>query len=266
MDTAWKLTEIYKEIQHKRPLVHCITNMVTVNDCANSLLALGALVTMAHQKEEVEEVTAQAEALVCNMGAFSQEQAMKRAGQKARELSHAIIIDPVGAAASSYRRQKCQSLIQEIKPTCIRGNYSEIKALMEQHSTGAGVDSFEKTMDIPKLKQYAKNCQAIVIASGEKDIITNGTTVFLCENGSPNMTKITGSGCMSSALLGAFLSVEPVIESAACCCALVGIAGELSAKKTNACGGGTMTFHNFFIDELSLMTEEKFQRCKISKL
>ena len=207
------IAELYNKIQEERPIIHCITNAVTVNDCANILLAAGASPTMAHHPLEVEEITAGTKALVCNFGAIADYEAMEKAGRVADELGHAIVIDPVGVSGSSYRREKCQTLI--------------------------------------------------MIASGEKDIITDGTAIYICENGDAKMAKITGSGCMSSVMLGAFLGTEPSVQSAAACCAFVGIAGELASEKTDACGGGTMTFRNFFIDEVSLMTQEKMSRCKV---
>ena len=233
------IAELYNKIQEERPIIHCITNAVTVNDCANILLAAGASPTMAHHPLEVEEITAGTKALVCNFGAIADYEAMEKAGKVADRSDHAIVIDPVGVSGSTYRREKCQTLIETIHPTCIRGNYSEIRALMEHCSTVPGVDS------------------------GDKDIITDGTAIYICENGDAKMAKITGSGCMSSVMLGAFLGTEPSVQSAAACCAFVGIAGELASEKTDACGGGTMTFRNFFIDEVSLMTQEKMSRCKV---
>ena len=113
------------------------------------------------------------------------------------------------------------------------------------------------------MRQYADKYHLIMIASGEKDIITDGTAIYICENGDAKMAKITGSGCMSSVMLGAFLGTEPSVQSAAACSAFDGIAGELASEKTDACGGGTMTFRNFIIDEVSLMTQEKMSRCKV---
>ena len=103
----------------------------------------------------------------------------------------------------------------------------------------------------------------ILIASGKTDMITDGNTTFFCENGDPMMAKITGSGCMSSALLGAFLGVEPSVTGAAVCCAFMGIAGEIAVEKTKACGGGTMTFRNCLIDAVSLMAEGDFDRVSL---
>lgn len=261
--TEDNILEIYNKIQKNRPIIHCITNAVTVNDCANILLAAGASPTMAHHPLEVEEITAGTAACVCNFGAIADYEAMEKAGKVADKLGHAIIIDPVGVSGSSYRREKCQALIENVHPTCIRGNYSEVRALMEHCSTVTGVDSGDKSLDIEAMKLYAAQYHLILIASGEKDIITDGATTYICENGDAKMAKITGSGCMSSVMLGAFLGTEQTVESAAACCAFVGIAGELAAEKTDACGGGTMTFRNLFIDEISLMTEEKMRRCRV---
>lgn len=262
--TGNEIAEIYRKIKKNRPIIHCITNAVTVNDCANILLAAGASPTMAHHPLEVEEITAGTQALICNFGAIADYEAMEKAGKVAASLGHAIVIDPVGVSGSSYRREKCQALIGKIHPTCIRGNYSEIRALMEHSNTVTGVDSGDKSLNIETMKQYAKKYHVILIASGARDIITDGTDLYFCENGDAKMAQITGSGCMSSVMLGAFLGVEPSVQSAAACCAFVGIAGEIAAEKTEACGGGTMTFRNQFIDEISLMTSEKLQRCKIT--
>mgnify|MGYP000384150260 CR=1 FL=1 len=183
------IAELYNKIQEERPIIHCITNAVTVNDCANILLAAGASPTMAHHPLEVEEITAGTKALVCNFGAIADYEAMEKAGRVADELGHAIVIDPVGVSGSSYRREKCQMLIENIHPTCIRGNYSEIRALMEHCSTATGVDSGDKNLDIEAMKQYAKQYHLIMIASGEKDIITDGPAVIFVKMGMPKWQR-----------------------------------------------------------------------------
>ena len=265
--------KFYMEIKKQHPVIHCITNTVTVNDCANILLAIGASPVMAHHPLEVAEITEGTSALVCNMGAIADYEAMLAAGHRAKELGHAIVIDPVGVAGSSYRRAQCQALIQALRPTCIRGNYSELRALMQNRKTAAGVDAAPEDAVttneqwISDLKAYARTEQMIVIASGETDIITDGTTVYLCHNGDPLMAKITGSGCMSSCLLGTFMGIEASLESAASCCAFMGIAGELAASRTHQWEGGTMTFRMKLIDAVSLMqTEELFSNIKVEKL
>ena len=153
-----------------------------------------------------------------------------------------------------------------IHPTCIRGNYSEIQALLHNCGTVTGVDAAEDALaeaeetDLPELmKQYAKENQMILVASGEADLITDGSCVYRCHNGSPMMARITGSGCMSTVMLGAFLSAENSVESAVACCAFTGIAGELAAKEMTAQKRGTMTFRNGFIDAVSLMTPEQLE-------
>ena len=136
-----KIVELYRTMEQKRPIVHCITNAVTVNDCANILLAVGASPTMAHHPMEAAEITQGATSLVCNFGAIADYEAMLLAGRKAHELDHAIVVDPVGVSGSTYRREKCIEFIEAVHPTCIRGNYSEIRALMENCTTITGVDA-----------------------------------------------------------------------------------------------------------------------------
>ena len=265
---------LWEEIKRNRPLVHCITNMVTVNDCANILLAAGASPTMAHHPLEVEEVTAGCKSLVCNMGAMEYLDAMETAGKKALTLGHPIVLDPVGAAGASFRRNSCLNLIKEIHPTCIRGNYSEIKALYLEQKTGMGVDVQEKDRKkehaLEDAAQAAKNLAArlkcYVVASGIKDIISDGKQIITVHNGSEMMSKVTGMGCMSSAMLGAFLSVENSLESAAACCVVMGICGEMAEEETCRLGSGIGTFHIKFLDAVSLLTKEQIaQRVIIYK-
>lgn len=258
--TEIKIDDLSKKIREQRPIIHCITNAVTVNDCANILLAAGASPTMAHHPLEVAEITEGAAALVCNFGAIADYEAMLAAGCCAHELKHAIVVDPVGVSGSTYRRNQCAAYIKAVHPTCIRGNYSEMKALIENCKTVTGVDAASEDQQadgrdalIHEMEQYAAREQIILTASGETDIITDGHKTYLCKNGDPLMARITGAGCMSSVMLGAFLSVETSVRSAAACCAYMGIAGELAAERTHACGGGTMTFRDQLIDEISLM-------------
>lgn len=258
-----KIKEIYNLIQIQKPIIHCITNIVTANDCANILLAVGASPTMAHHPLEVEEITAGTKALVCNFGAIKDYEAMKNAGKVANKLGHAIVIDPVGISGSTYRREKCQELINTIHPTCIRGNYSEIRALMMNQSIVIGVDSKDRSLDIDAMKRYCRQYHVILVASGKTDIITDGINTYLCHNGDEKMTKITGSGCMSSAMLGAFLAIDSSINGVVACCCFIGLAGELASSMTDKHNGGTMTFHKYFIDNISLMTSEKLKNFNI---
>ncbi|MBE5872491.1 MAG: hydroxyethylthiazole kinase [Lachnospiraceae bacterium] len=249
---------IIKEIRKTRPIIHCITNIVTVNDCANILLAAGASPIMAHHPAEVEEVTTKADCLVCNMGALENYEAMEIAMEAAKRAGHPIVIDPVGVSGSTYRREKCISLIKRFQPTCVRGNYSEILALMKECNTAAGLDGgivkdeiSRKSDLVRQIEAYAKRQGVIVIASGKTDIVTDGSLTELVTDGHPMMRRITGSGCMSSVLVGAFLTVKKDTDTAAAACRFIGKAGEKAAQETIADGGGTMTFRLKFIDEVS---------------
>lgn len=259
--TAEKIWDIWMAIQEERPLVHCITNVVTVNDCANILLAAGASPTMAHHPLEAAEVTEGCRSLVCNLGATESFDAMVAAKKKALELGHPVVIDPVGVSGSSFRRSFCLELMGQAAPACIRGNLSEIKALATDSRTAAGVDaakgdmlnggSMEETIEL--IRRFAEERGTIVIASGETDLVSDGNRVFAVRNGSRMMAKITGSGCMSSALLGAFLSVENSLEAAAASCGVMGICGELARHRTREVRGGTGTYRTQLMDAVSML-------------
>lgn len=258
-----EILNLWCAIQKKRPLVHCITNIVTVNDCANIVLAAGGSPTMAHHPLEAAEIGASCDSLVCNMGAMESFEAMQIAGKAAGEASHPIILDPVGASGASYRREQTLSLIAQIKPSLIRGNLSEIRALATDTRIQIGVDASAKDettdgvsrADIALVKEYAKRTNAIVIASGATDIVSDGTQTATISNGSPYMAKITGAGCMETSLLGVFIGTERSFFSAVAACLVMGICGELAEQKTVEAGGGTMTFRMHLIDEVSLFSE-----------
>lgn len=251
------IEKLHKEIVRKRPVIQCITNMVTVNDCANILLAIGASPTMAHHPMEVAEIVSHVSGLVLNMGAVDDFDAMLIAGKKARECRIPVVIDPVGVAASTYRRQKCLELIEEVSPAAVRGNFAEICALINNVNTATGVDdpstsdndhNHMKTM----MMAAAKEKDIILIASGPTDLITDGKCWETVSRGHVMMSRITGSGCMSTTLLGAFLAVHNSLESAKAAVECMGIAGEIAAGNTNARSGGTMTFRHELIDIISL--------------
>ena len=244
---------ILKEIRQKKPVVHCITNIVTVNDCANILHAIGAAPVMAHHPMEVSEVTEKSSALVCNMGALENFEAMIVAGKRAGELGHPIVIDPVGVAASEYRRNRCMELIENIRPNCIRGNISEINALVYGKSDRPGVDA--QPSDVPdfiKINERAKEWNTIIVVSGESDYICDGEAVHEINGGSNMYRKITGAGCMSSVVMGAFLAVSAEKTGCAEACDMMKKAGEEAEKRMKIKTGGSMTFRHELIDYLSL--------------
>lgn len=255
-----EISGLLSAIRTSCPIVHCITNMVTVNDCANALLAIGASPIMAHDIREVEEITAGSDALICNFGATEYYDAMFLAAREARKKGHPVVVDPVGISGSTFRREQVQVFLDEIGADCIRGNYDEIHALITGKSGRTGVDAqalsdtdgdSEKLL-AQEMKSFAKKYNTLLIASGAEDLITDGNSFYAVADGDPMMRNITGSGCMSSALLGAFLSQQNDIKSAAACCKFIGISGSLAAAKTAELHGGTMTFRTQFIDYLGM--------------
>ncbi len=249
--------EMIKEIRKKHPIIHCITNTVTVNDCANALLAIGASATMAHHKEEVEEITLGCNALVCNFGATDDFDAMFLAAKQSNVCNHPIVVDPVGISGSTFRRKKLLELLEISHVDCLRGNYSEIYALINNENRQCGVEASKEDQKHPDalfkmMKQYCVKHQMILIASGKIDLVTDGKKSFCISGGDEIMSRVSGMGCMSSALLGAVLSVENSVQSAAWLCRLMKETGELSKKQTEKQNGGTMTFREKFIDCLSL--------------
>ena len=243
-------------VRTKSPLVHSITNYVVMNNSANALLSIGASPVMAHWKDEMEEMTAIAGALVINIGTLDTEwiEGMKAAGLAASRRGTPIVLDPVGAGATSQRTNAAWEIINLCHPTIIRGNGSEIMALVDANVKSKGVDSSASSDDaLSAAKKLAAETGAVVVISGETDYITNGTDVFTVEGGNPIMTSVTGMGCTATALVGAFAAVEsdPMV-SATAAMAVMSLAGERAA--VNARGNGSMQMH--FLDELYNLTPE----------
>ena len=197
-----KIEKLMQQVKEKEPLVQCITNFVTVNDCANILLSIGATPTMAMDCREVEEAVAKVSALVCNMGAIEHLESMLLAGKEANRLHIPVVLDPVGAGGTTLRQEAASLLIQEVQFAAIRGNASEIKAIAGIHSRGRGVDAAKEDIisenslqkDIEIFEELAKRIHTVVAVSGPIDVITNGEQTMLIRNGCPTMARITGSG------------------------------------------------------------------------
>lgn len=244
----------YNNIKEVNPLIHCITNNVTINDCANILNAVGASPVMTRHIKEVEEVVKSSNGFVCNMGAVEDFESMKVAADAAFKLGIPIIIDPVGVGGITFRRERFWELVENIKPACVRGNASEIKALVENRNTTKGVD-VEKKDDIlmteKNVVDLSKKLGCLVVASGEIDIISDGERVCKIESGNQIMSKISGTGCMLSAVIGAFLACENHLESVRAACYIFGKSGELAAKMIRKEKKGIMTFKTNFIDYIS---------------
>ena len=252
-----RLASALGAVRAKSPLVHNITNYVAMNNSANALLAIGASPVMAHWTDEMEEMTAIAGALVINIGTLDKEwiEGMFAAGRAARRRGVPIVLDPVGAGATSQRTATALRLIEECKPTVIRGNGSEIMALVNADIKSKGVDSSASSHDaLSAAKTLAHNTGAVVVISGATDYITDGTTIHTVEGGDPIMTSVTGLGCTSTALVGAFLAVESdAMVAATSAMAVMSLAGERAASYSK--GSGSMQVN--FLDELYNLTPEK---------
>lgn len=251
-----RLASALGAVRAKSPLVHNITNYVAMNNSANALLAIGASPVMAHWTDEMEEMTAIAGALVINIGTLDTEwiEGMFAAGRAANRRGVPIVLDPVGAGATSQRTATALRLIEECKPTVIRGNGSEIMALVNADVKSKGVDSSASSHDaLSAAKTLAHNTGAVVVISGATDYITDGTTTYTVEGGDPIMTSVTGMGCTSTALVGAFLAVESdAMVAATSAMAIMSLAGERAASYSK--GSGSMQVN--FLDELYNLTPD----------
>ena len=237
-------------VRTQSPLVHNITNYVVMNNSANALLAIGASPVMAHWVSEMEEMTAIAGALVINIGTLDDKwiDGMLAAGRAAAKRGTPIVLDPVGVGATSQRTEAALKIIEECHPTIIRGNASEIMALVDASVKSKGVDSSASSSDaLESAKRLAKDTGAVVVISGETDYITDGETVHTVDGGDPIMTAVTGMGCTSTALVGAFSAVvKDPMTAATAAMAVMSLAGERAAA--NSRGNGSMQVN--FLDEL----------------
>ena len=245
---VWKNIEA---IRASSPLVHNITNYVTMNPCANALLALGASPVMAHALEEVEEMTALASALVVNIGTLSGPwiEAMCLAVKVAAEGGIPVVLDPVGAGATRFRTETARMLATLAPPAVIRGNASEIMSLCKRGSGARGVDSRDSSAAaLESARELAREYGCVVSVSGATDYIADSEGRLARVNNSVEMmTRITGMGCVASAITAAFCAVgSDCFASAAAAMATVGIAGEIGAAGSSGPG----TLESRFIDAL----------------
>ena len=254
-------------VRERAPLVQCITNFVTVNDCANIILAAGGSPSMADDVREAAEAVRGSAALVCNLGAIAAVDAMVSAGKTANELGKPVVLDPVAAGNTALRRQESGRLLAGVKFAAIRGNASEIRALARGELTGSGVDvsgeaavtdaTLPRTVETARL--LAKQTGAVVAVSGPIDVVTDGGQTILLRNGCATMARITGSGCMLTSLLGAFCGADPghPFEAACAAIAAMGVAGDLAEERRLRNGTGNATFRTDLIDAVFNLTEEQ---------
>lgn len=244
-------------VREKSPLVHNITNYVAMNFSANALLALGASPVMAHGAEEMEDMVTIASALVINIGTLDAGwvHSMLIAGRAAHRLGKPIVLDPVGAGATPYRTEVAWQIVRECSPTIIRGNASEIMALVNADVKSKGVDSSQSSDDaLESAKRLAQRTGAVVVISGATDYITDGLRVETVTNGSPLMTRVTAMGCTASSVVGAFAAINAdAFEAALHAMAVMGVCGECAVARKASPG----SLHTHFVDALYEITPEE---------
>jgi hydroxyethylthiazole kinase len=267
MEIREKILNNLKRVKEQSPLIHHITNYVTVNDCANIVLALGGSPVMADDRGEVEEMVQFASTLVLNIGTLNSRtiESMLLAGRKAKDLGIPVILDPVGVGATQLRTKTAQQLIQEINPDVIRGNMSEIKILAGQEVAIKGVDSLADENDgtfIAKKLASALNC--VIAITGKTDVVSDGQQLCLLDNGHKILADVTGTGCMTTSLVGTLCGVTNDYFSAAVTgIACMGLAGEL-AQASLRHGEGIGTFRARLFDCIyNLSPEQLAQESKI---
>lgn len=255
--------KLLNEVRNKKPLVHNITNYVTVNDCANILLALGASPIMADDIKEAADITTISSALVINIGTLNERtiESMIASGKKANELNIPVVFDPVGAGASAFRNATTKKIIEEVRINVLRGNMSEIKFIAGLQANTKGVDASEADTKggndegINIAKSLAEKLNCTVAITGVTDIVSDGQRVAILENGHKMLANVTGTGCMTSALVGGFCGAGLDYFIAAISGIIsMGIAGEIAFEKAGSIGTGS--FHIAIIDAISTLNNE----------
>lgn len=273
-DIAQKVVELLNRLKNKKPLIHNITNYVTVNDCANILLAIGASPIMADDLKESADITSIASALVINIGTLNERtiESMIASGKKANELNIPVVLDPVGAGASSFRNETTKRILEEIKISVLRGNMSEIKFIAGLECETKGVDASESDLKsdsdegVRVAKSLTKRFNCIVAITGVCDIVSDGEKSVTIENGTKMLSNVTGTGCMTTALVGGYLGAcetkEDLFIAAVSGIVSMGICGEIAEERAGSIGLGS--FHMAIIDAVSNLDEEDLlKRSKI---
>ncbi len=249
------------DLRERKPLIHNITNYVVMNETAKATLAIGALPVMAHAPEEVEELAAAAAALVLNIGTLSRPwiDAMLLAGKAANAVGAPVVLDPVGAGATTLRTETAKRILGEVDVGVLRGNAAEIAALAGLEAKISGVEAIGVGAGAATIARTAATALGVVASvTGPVDHISDGERPRAVANGDPLRTTITGSGCMSTALTGCFVAVraEALVDAAAFALVAIGVAGEDAAAEAKGPG----TFHALLYDALYALTPERLDR------
>ena len=264
------LKAMLENVRAKSPLVHNITNYVTVNDVANVLLAAGGSPIMSDDADDVEDITSICGGLNINIGTLNKNTipSMFLAGKKANALGHIVLLDPVGAGASRLRTDTANRLMQEVRFDAVRGNISEIKTLCTGSGSTKGVDAdavdavTEANLDngVQLVKTFAAQTGCIIAVTGAFDLVSDGERCWCIRNGRAEMSRITGTGCQLSALMTAFLVANPdrKLDAAAAAVCMMGLAGEIGWANMQP-GDGNSTYRNRIIDAIFNMTGDALE-------
>jgi hydroxyethylthiazole kinase len=255
--TAVATGEALARIRAQRPLVHQITNFVVMNETANATLAIGALPVMAHAPEEVAEMASVAGALVLNIGTLTKEwvDSMILAGRAANAAGVPVVLDPVGAGATSLRTQSAQRILTELDVAIVRGNAAEIATLAGRSADIRGVESVGTAVDIGELAiAAASSLHCVVAVTGAVDAVSDGRTTLRIANGDPLLATVTGTGCIASAITGCFAAVnrDQPLRAAAAALVALGVAGEDAAMVSRGPG----SFHVALYDALYALSPD----------
>ncbi len=256
-----------KTIRESKPLVHHITNWVTIYDCANMTRALGALPVMAHAPEECADMTGIASALVLNIGTLTTEliDAMVISAKAANEKGIPVVLDAVGVGATKFRDDMAAKILDSVRVDIIKGNYSEIAKLAGENAQTNGVEATSIDADPTELaRNFASSMSCTVVMTGVEDIVSDGENSFIIKNGHEYMGSLVGTGCMAASVIASFAAVNSDhCEAAKDALCYYGIAGELAAEKSNGPG----SFRENFYDDVFNLTDEiskdkmNFEKC-----
>jgi len=257
-----EIAALLEKVRETRPLVHNITNVVVTNFTANGLLALGASPVMAYAKQEVADMAKLAGALVLNIGTLNETEveAMLIAGKAANEAGVPVVLDPVGAGATAYRTETARRILSEVRVSVLRGNAAEVANVIGRQWQIKGVDAEGDGAGAAELAvEAARRLGITVVVTGREDAATNGNAVYVVKNGHPMLTRVTGTGCLLSSVIGAFAAVEGrFAEAAAAALAVYGVAAELAALGRGAEGPGS--FQIAFLDQLAAVSGADVER------
>ena len=257
------------KVKEVNPLVLHYTNNVTITDCANTTLSIGASPLMSFSYEEVEDIVKVSNSVVINIGTMNSEllDLYVLAGKAANKYNKPVILDPVGVFATNARTEITNRLLNEVKFDVVRGNISEIQFLGGLNVKGKGVDSFDDGADSSEIViEVAKKLECVVVASGKTDLISDGNTLYKIQNGSAKLKYITGTGCMSTSLIASLLPcTDKAIEGAVIGTLAMSLSGELADKENPPIGTyKTLLYDNLF--SLSKDVLEKYARIEIEQI